>query len=307
MGKENVNLKLNFSFLNCERCIRMGLEKQKRNAVVLVSGGADSIPLLYYVVKVIKPEHTLAIHVDYGQRMMEMERFCVTKNIDYLKNQDYNISLEFVNVKWLGKLSTSKLVRDEPVPETPIEKIQDPEAARERILWWWDVVRNLQLITIGLAYAESFDLQSYLKNRRRCVYDVYIGIRRETPVPMKDNTPEFVEEMNHVAEVSTHFGGYKVYAPFISLDKHAIIRLGTMLDVKWEYTFSCYTKPTLWIKHPKLEDKIPVHCGRCSNCRRRHLAFIEANIPDPTPYEYKFEGTIEIKEGVYIDKTALQR
>jgi len=40
-----------------------------RNAIVLTSGGPDSITLLYYVVKVINPEHTIAIHADYGQRI----------------------------------------------------------------------------------------------------------------------------------------------------------------------------------------------------------------------------------------------
>lgn len=282
----------------------------RRGAIVLTSGGADSTPLLYYVVKVLRPEDTLAIWVDYGQRMAEMERLGVEKNVEYLRQQGYNVSLKTVEVRWLGELSTSKLVSDEPLPETPVELLEDPNAARERILWWWDVVRNLQLVTIGLAHAESIDLRSYLKTGRRCVYDVYIGIRLETPVPMKDNTPEFVEEMNRVAEVATHFGGYRVYAPFINLPKPAVVRLGEALGVRWAYTFSCYTNVGRWVRHPVYEDEVLLHCGYCSNCRRRALAFKEAGVPDPTLYHKRPLADVDYEampSGAYIEKRALTK
>src|ERR1700730_3629981 len=158
-----------------------------RNAIVMTSGGADSVPVLYYVAKILRPKHVLAIHADYGQRMMEMERLGVTRNVENLKRQGFNVEFKAVDITWLGQLSTSKLVRSEALPETPQDSLQNPDAAAERILWWWDVVRNLQLTTIGLAHAESLDLRSYLTTRHRKIYDVYLGIRRETPVAMKDN------------------------------------------------------------------------------------------------------------------------
>ena len=51
----------------------------------MTSGGADSVPVLYYVAKIVRPKHVLAIHADYGQRMMEMERLGVTRNVENLK------------------------------------------------------------------------------------------------------------------------------------------------------------------------------------------------------------------------------
>jgi len=33
--------------------------------------------------------------------------------------------------------------------EAAVEKLESPEAARERILWWRDVVRNLQLVRLN--------------------------------------------------------------------------------------------------------------------------------------------------------------
>jgi 7-cyano-7-deazaguanine synthase len=254
-----------------------------RDAVVLVSGGADSIPVLYYVAKILQPSNITAVHVDYGQTMMEMERYGVSKNVDYLISQGYLISLKYIELKWLGELSTSRLVSKDPLPETPSDKLQDPESASERILWWWDVCRNAVLTIVGIAHAESFDLKHYLSTHTRRISDVYLGIRRETPVAMKDNTPEFIEEMNRVAQISTHFGGYQVKAPFIDLDKSAVIRMGEALGVKWIYTFSCYTNPNVWVTN-KEGDRVLAHCGRCSNDKRRALAFSNAGVTDPSFY-----------------------
>jgi len=267
----------------------------KRNAVCLVSGGADSVPMTYYVKKVVNPPKMLIIHANYGQRMVQYERWCAAKTAEVLK-----VPFKEIDVRWLGELSTSKLVSDEPIPETPVDALWDPQKASDRILRWWDVVRNLQLITIGLAHAESFDLKSYITKGTREIWDIYIGIRRETPVAMKDNTPEFIEEMNRVAEVSTHFGGYRVYAPFINLDKDSCIKIGKILGVDWRYTYSCYSGD-IWVIRG--EEKLPVHCGICSNCRRRYLAFKSADIPDPSLYRKKPVEGDEFKEITVWDET----
>ncbi len=123
----------------------------------------------------------------------------------------------------------------------PLRFSWDPKKAEQRILKWWDVVRNLQLVTVGLAHAESMDLGNYLSTGTREIWDVYIGIRRETPVSMKDNTPEFLELMDRVAQQSTHFGDYHVRAPLITYDKDMVVKLGAELGVPWEYTYSCYS------------------------------------------------------------------
>lgn len=268
------------------------MSEYKRNAIVCVSGGVDSITTAYYVAKVVRPFKMMLLHCNYGQRTAEYESWCVKKASD-----DLNVPLKQIDVTWLKELSTSLLVKDEPIPETKEEDLWNPEQAKKRILRWWDVCRNAILLIIGLAHAESFDLSNYLSTGKRELWDVYIGIRRETPVTMKDNTPEFVEEMNKVAEVSTHFGGYKVYAPLICLDKDAVVRLGLSLGVKWIYTYSCY-QGSGWIK------EFPVHCGTCSNCKRRYLAFRDAGIPDPSLYLKPPINGDFIKEtsGVYVSK-----
>jgi 7-cyano-7-deazaguanine synthase len=250
-----------------------------RKAVVMCSGGVDSVTTLYYVAKVIRASPILVINADYGQRMAKEERWCVKKAVEDLQQQAFCVSYKEIDISWMKDLSTSLLVKENvPVPETPQEDIWDAEKAKNRILRWWDVVRNTMLLTIGLAHAEHYDLDSYIKTNQRDIYDVYIGIRREGPVMMKDNTPEFVAEMNRLVEHATHFGGYKISAPLLDLDKDGVVALGKALGVNFLYTYSCYQG---WDWTDKGE---PIHCGFCSNCRRRKEAFELAGITDPSKY-----------------------
>src|ERR1022692_671626 len=178
---------------------------ETKNAIGLISGGVDSVTTAYYVSKVLKPKKQMLIFCNYGQRTYDYEEFCIKKISRELK-----VPLKLIDLQWLGKISTSLLTHGEKeIPETKNEDLWDPEKAKDRILKWWDPCRNALLLLVGLSHAESF----YISDHER--YDVYIGIRRETPVAMKDNTPEFLEEMNRLAEQATHHGGYKLFAPLI--------------------------------------------------------------------------------------------
>jgi 7-cyano-7-deazaguanine synthase len=184
--------------------------------------------------------------------------------------------MKIIDLKWLGDISTSVLTHPEKeIAETKEADLWDPEKARSRILRWWDPCRNAILLLVGLSHAESF----YISTQER--YDVYIGIRRETPVAMKDNTPEFLEEMNRAAEQATHHGGYSLLAPLIAYDKDMVVELGEKLGVPWEYTYSCYSGHGFKVAKGR---KLPVHCGVCSNCQRRKLAFRSAGVKDPSIY-----------------------
>jgi len=264
---------------------------EKRSAICMISGGADSVPLAYYVKKVIKPEHQLLIFCNYGQRAYDYEEFCIKR-----VSKDLNAPLKLVDLRWLGGISTSLLAHPErAVPETRAEDLWNSEKARDRILKWWDPCRNALLLLVGLSHAESF----YISTKER--FDVYIGIRRETPVAMKDNTPEFLEEMNRLGEQATHHGGYKLLAPLITYDKDKLVKLGHELGVPWRYTYSCYTGHSFKTVEGK---KYPVHCGWCSNCRRRALAFKMSGVYDPSLYSKQPLEDVEYRKtsGVYVQK-----
>ena len=248
-----------------------------RPAVMLTSGGVDSVTTAYFVKKRLGAPRMILVFADYGQRTYDYERFCI-KAI----GRKLAVPVKLIDLRWLGELSTSLLTKpDIPIPETKEADLWDAKKASLRILKWWDVVRNLQLVTVGLAHAESMDLKHFLSTGRRDVWDVFIGIRRETPVAMKDNTPEFLELMGRVAQQSTHFGDYRVSAPLISFDKDMVVKLGEELGVPWEYTYSCYSGGGFKKVGKR---RLPAHCGTCSNCKRRKIAFEQAGVHDPSVY-----------------------
>jgi 7-cyano-7-deazaguanine synthase len=63
-----------------------------------------------------------------------------------------------------------------------------------------------------------------------------------------------------------------VETPFASIHKAEVIRLGQSLGVDFSVTLSC------------MQPEGGRHCGRCSKCRERRDAFIEAGVADPTDY-----------------------
>jgi len=248
-----------------------------RNAIVLTSGGVDSVTTAYHVKRNMRARKMMLVFCDYRQRTYKYEKFCIKA-----VGRALGAPVRLVDLRWLGGLSTSLLTQPRTaIPETKEEDLWKPEEATKRILKWWDVVRNLQLVTVGLAHAESIDLTRYLADGGRDIWDVYIGIRRETPVAMKDNTPEFIELMDRVAQQSTHFGDYHVCAPLITYDKDRVVKLGEELRVPWVYTYSCYAGYGFRKVGGR---KLPVHCGVCSNCKRRKLAFNDSGVKDTSIY-----------------------
>jgi 7-cyano-7-deazaguanine synthase len=249
----------------------MSSDPERRGAIMLISGGVDSVTTAYYVKKVLKPRDMLLIFCNYKQRTYEYEKSCIehiSKSLD--------APMKLIDLTWLGDISTSVLTHPEKeIAETKEGDLWDPEKARQRILKWWDPCRNALLLTVGLAHAESL----YISKQER--YDVFIGIRRETPVAMKDNTPEFLEEMNRLGEQATHHGGYRLMAPLITYDKDKVVKLGQELGVPWQHTYSCYSGYGFATRGG---ERIPVGCGICSNCKRRKLAFRDAGVEDPSIY-----------------------
>ena len=89
--------------------------------------------------------------------------------------------------------------------------------------------------------------------------------------PFPDATPQFFEAMGRALSLGLAHT-IVVDAPFASMEKSDVIRLGVELGVPLELTLSCM--------NPQDER----HCGRCSKCRERRDAFAEAGVADPTTY-----------------------
>jgi 7-cyano-7-deazaguanine synthase len=93
--------------------------------------------------------------------------------------------------------------------------------------------------------------------------------------PFPDATPEFRRAMNlALAKGLDH--NLVIDAPYANVSKAEVIRRGTALGLPLELTLSCM--------NPVASEGGGRHCGRCSKCRERHDAFVEAGTKDPTDY-----------------------
>ncbi len=85
-----------------------------------------------------------------------------------------------------------------------------------------------------------------------------------------DCSVEFIGAMACAVKIGT-YGKVRLVAPFATMGKHEIVRMGHDLNVPFEMTFSCYRGGA-------------VHCGECATCRARKSAFEMAGVYDPTEY-----------------------
>ncbi len=89
--------------------------------------------------------------------------------------------------------------------------------------------------------------------------------------PFPDATPEFFLAMAKTLSLGLAHE-VVIDAPFATMQKSDVIRLGAGLNVPFELTLSC------------MNPREGRHCGRCSKCRERRDAFHDAGIDDPTAY-----------------------
>ncbi len=89
--------------------------------------------------------------------------------------------------------------------------------------------------------------------------------------PFPDATPEFFSTMARALGLGLG-APIAIEAPFSSLHKADVIRLGRSLGVSLGDTLSC------------MQPRAGLHCGGCSKCRERVVAFREAGGDDPTMY-----------------------
>ena len=219
-----------------------------RNAVVLLSGGLDSM-----VAAAIAREQGFAVQaltIDYGQRhSVELE---AAKQIAArLADEHVVLSLD------LTKFGGSALTSDIAVPKSGVG---------DDIPVTYVPARNTIFLSLALGLAEA-----------RGARDLFIGVNALDYSGYPDCRPEFVDAFEKLANLATKAGvegeGFTLHAPLQDMTKADIAREAVRLGLDAGISHSCY-------------DPAPdgSHCGLCDACRLRAKGFAEAGIADPTRY-----------------------
>lgn len=191
-----------------------------------------------------------ALHINYGQRTAERERWAFERICDFLGIKRRMV----IRNEVLGLIGGSALTDDD---------IAVPEAGEQigaAIPVTYVPFRNTHFLSAAVSWAEVLGAEQ-----------IYIGAVEQDSSGYPDCRPEYYQAFNAVIKAGTREGRIQVVTPLIALRKVEIVQLGMELDAPFDLTWSCYSR----------EDKA---CGVCESCVLRLRAFAEADVYDPIPY-----------------------
>jgi len=226
----------------------------EKKAVVLSSGGLDSTTVMALARSEGYALYSLSFR--YGQRhVLELE---AAQRVALALGAKEHLVLHID----LGKIGGSALTENMEVP-----KGRDELERMEEIPVTYVPARNTIFLSLALAWAEVLGAA-----------DIFIGVNALDYSGYPDCRPEYIEAFERLANLATKAGvegkiKFRIQVPLIRLTKAEIIRKGLALGVDYSLTHSCYD--------PAPDGRA---CGECDSCLLRKKGFLEAGIPDPTPY-----------------------
>lgn len=183
-----------------------------KDSVIIVSGGLDSITLLYDKAETI----ALAISFDYGQNHSKKELPYAEYHCQQLGIPHITIPLTFMHQYFKSSL----LEGAEAIPEGHYEE----ENMKSTVVPF----RNGIMLAIATGIAESHELKR-----------VYIANHGGDHTIYPDCRPEFIDAMDKATSAGT-FVDVRVEAPYTNISKTDIVRRGTALGIDYAKTWSCY-------------------------------------------------------------------
>lgn len=183
-----------------------------KDSIIIVSGGLDSITLLYDKAATI----ALAVSFDYGQNHASRELPFAALHCKRLGIQHIVIPLQFMQQYFKSSL----LDGAENIPEGHYEE----ENMKSTVVPF----RNGIMLAIAAGIAESHNL-----NR------IYIANHGGDHTIYPDCRPEFINAMTAATQAGT-FNNTHVEAAFTNITKADIVRIGNKLGINYAETWSCY-------------------------------------------------------------------
>ncbi len=183
-----------------------------KNSVLILSGGVDSVTLLYDEQERI----ALAISFDYGSKHNAREIPFARKHCERLGIRHITIPLSFMTEYFKSSL----LEGGEEIPEG--------HYADENMKSTVVPFRNGIMLSIAVGIAESNGLQYVMMANHAGDHTIY-----------PDCTPQFVEAFDKTAFSGT-FAKVRLRTPYTHFTKADIARRGKALGIDYSETWSCY-------------------------------------------------------------------
>lgn len=220
----------------------------ENGAVVLVSGGMDSLTLLA-ATRYCNPATKLyALSMYYGQRHDNELKYA-----EYWANK-FNATFKVLNLEFISDITkdcSSMIGASSLIPE---DKPYDPNETPTTYV----PMRNLVFGSVASMYAEANKTDLILSG-------IHSG---DVAANYWDCSPTFRKALNDILKLRD----IEYRSVFDDLTKGDICLLGSMIpNFQMENTWSCYKGGE-------------VHCGACSTCQERKDAFIAAKVEDRTIY-----------------------
>lgn len=183
-----------------------------KDSVIIVSGGMDSITLLYEY----KDTIALAISFDYGSNHN-------AKEIPFAKMHCERLGIEHIVIplSFMGKYFNSSLLQG-------ADAIPEGHYADENMKSTVVPFRNGIMLSIAAGMAESRDLSKVLIANHGGDHAIYPDCR-----------PEFINAMS-AATMSGTYIDVKVVAPYTHITKSQIAEKGKSFGIDYTETWSCY-------------------------------------------------------------------
>lgn len=198
---------------------------ERKKAAIIVSGGMDSITLLYDK----QEEIALGISFDYGSNHNAREIPFARMHCERLGIRHITISLDFMHQYFTSSL----LDGAEAIPEGHYED----ENMKSTVVPF----RNGIMLSIAVGIAESNGLEC-----------VYIANHGGDHAIYPDCRAPFIDAIDRAAQAGTYVG-VRILAPYTNITKTDIARIGQRLGLDYTETWSCY----------KGGDKHCGRCGTC--------------------------------------------
>ena len=187
-------------------------EKNMKNAAIIVSGGMDSITLLYDH----KDEIAVGISFDYGSNHNAREIPFAKMHCERLGIKHITIPLDFMHQYFKSSLLTGA----DTIPEGHYED----ENMKSTVVPF----RNGIMLAIAVGIAESNGLT-----------EVFIANHGGDHAIYPDCRPGFIRAISDATQAGTYVG-VEVVAPYTQLTKTEIVKRGAQLGIDYAETWSCY-------------------------------------------------------------------